>query len=104
MAQSCRSCFGVEACAQIALLVTPCNETMDDGIVGLEEDGFLQETQRSISNYRHRRRRERQCTEKEIVGVEVFWSFAPCSLDLDFSQVWLNRSDDTHRQEVLQGE
>jgi hypothetical protein len=38
MAQSCRSCFGMETSAQIALLVTPSDEATGDGIVGLEAD------------------------------------------------------------------
>ena len=96
--------FAVQPAAEVTLLVAPGDEPVHDGIIRFQPDRFFQQDKRLVGVFGHRGRYERQCPEKQVVGIEVVGPLAPCTLDFSFAQGWLDGADDAHCQFVLECE
>jgi hypothetical protein len=92
--------FGPQASAQVTLLVAPCDEPLDDGIIRLQSDRLFQQGKRLVGVPRHRCGDERERAKIQVIGVEAVGPLAPGTLDLGLAQGRFNGADDTHRVSV----
>ena len=104
MANSREAVFLLEAGANEENFVAPGEQSVSQGIVGLEGQRLFKQRQRLACLVGHRSVNVRRGPKYEVVGVEAIWPRTPDTLDLGITQTRLDRTHDIESNFILQVE